>query len=335
MSRKITRNEIATHCGVAPSTVTRALNNHPAISAETVKKVREAARKLGYIPSSLGKKFSRKRSYQLGFFTPYDPVRKYSPLANHYFNTLLYGMLQTALKERYSIQVIADYEISAEKIEEMVSSHQIDGVIFPIRPVTEDRFDYLHEKNIPFVLIHNYVPGKPYLSVVCDPEPGMRQMFDFLIEKGVKTLGYLGGGAKTREAIDRTEMLNRLSREYGIEVVCRREGNFFMKSGFAAAEGFAENGSLPEVIFCANDTMALGLVQGLQRRGIHVPEDVGVIGFDNTEYSSIMSPKLSTVNNPFYDIGSSAAKILINKIRRKPIASVVFGSEFILRESVK
>ncbi|OGS18706.1 MAG: hypothetical protein A3J83_01825 [Elusimicrobia bacterium RIFOXYA2_FULL_40_6] len=327
------RNDVAKFAKVSPSTVTRALNDHRSIPAATRDRLKKIAAKFDYVPSHLGRSHYQKKSFRLGVVIPYDYEKKAHPLPSEYFSKLLFGILHEAAKAKYTINLIADNNLSAEELARAVLSHSVDGLIMFIRKTGDSRYAYLHKNKIPFILVHDYVPGKPYLHVDCDPQSGMEEAFKYLVSRNIKDAGYLTGGNDYMNSLDRTKIFRQLAEKYDITISSIIDGDFSRKSGLLAAKEFLKK-KLPRVIMCANDRMAFGLIEGLRQSDIKVPADVGAIGFDNQDAANIAAFNLSTIENPFFEAGELAAKKLIEAIDGEKPKSALLASKFILRESL-
>jgi DNA-binding LacI/PurR family transcriptional regulator len=180
--------------------------------------------------------------------------------------------------------------------------------------------------------VHHYVKGRPYLFIDTDSEIGYRQLFDHLAGKKVTRIGLLSGGDSFINSIDRRNIVLRFVQEYGLRLISRYEGDFSQQSGFSAADFFLK-GDLPDVIICTNDNMAIGLVKGLSDQNIRIPAEVKVCGFDDFELSSFVTPALTTIHNPFYEIGMRAGTLLISLIRKQETTSERLPSYLVIRDS--
>jgi LacI family transcriptional regulator len=323
-----TREKVAKRVGVSPSTVSRALAGNSLIPEVTRKRVETAALELGYIPSHLGRSHYSGRSYRLGVVVPMNNRMA----ASEYFSRMVYGMVAAAEKRGYSINVIADNGLSAEELSTRVKSKQVDGLLMLNTRISDKRFYYLHKESIPFVLIHNYVPNRSYLYAGCDSSPGMSEAFRYIKAKGGRTAAFISGSTDFRDAVDRENIFKAFAAEYGFKIYPSYQGDFSRTSGniIAAQINIAR---MPGVIFCANDRMAFGLIEGLKLRDINVPKDLAVIGFDDQSAATLMSPKITTIENPFEEIAQSATGILLNAIEGKEAKSVQVSSRFLPRES--
>ncbi|MBI4977480.1 MAG: LacI family DNA-binding transcriptional regulator [Spirochaetes bacterium] len=332
--KKVTRREIAAFAGVSPSTVSRALAGSPLIPDSTKARIGELAKKHGYVPSSLARSFYQKKSFRIALVIPFSLSEgRVRTVPSEYFSKMLYGAVSAATEARFSLNVIADDGLSSASLAHEVLSHSVDGFIFLGGSIAQnDRFDELHRKNIPFVLVHHYVPGKPYISVDTDSESGLRELLKYFHDNGVRTIGFVTGGEQFVNAIDRKSLLMRLAGEYDCTVSKIVEGNFSRTSGRYAAEQFMKK-PFPDAIVCANDRMAFGLIEEMKRNGIRIPDAVRVAGFDNQDVATLISPALTTIENPFYDVGRGAAEKLIALIGGKKVESSRLPSRLMVRES--
>ena len=330
-----TRNDVARLAGVSPSTVTRALNGHPSISEETVRKVLESARRLDYIPSRLGRGHFQQKSFQIGLVIPFrNEEGRLRSVPEEYFTRSLYGMAQEARKSDYSVSIITDGGLSAEHLEREVRSRRVDGLIFLGTNRGDRRFAQLHRRKIPLVLVHNRDEREDVPFVDTDSRPGLEELFSLLEKRGVRSIGILNGGDDFFNALERKRLIEELAEDKNIRIALAREGNFSRSGGRQAAADFLAS-PLPEVIISANDRMAFGLVEGLQRRGVRIGGDVGVVGFDNLHLSTLMTPPLTTVHNPFFRVGKGAARLLLAKIEGTEEKNLIFPTHLIIRESFR
>ena len=237
-----------------------------------------------------------------------------------------------AQEKNYSVTVIPDNGLSSEELALKVLSNNVDGLIFLGIRNGDHRFAKLYAQKIPFVFVHHYEPGKPYPYVDTDAETGMREAMEYIKKQGLKNCMLASGGESFRNAIDRTYIYKKLIREFKLNDSGIIEGDFSIKSGFFAAKKIVE-GKLPEVIFCANDRVACGLIQGFHSLKIRVPEDVKVIGFDDMNVANIISPKLTTIENPFFECGKKAGELILSSILKEKLNNVILPSKLVVRES--
>jgi LacI family transcriptional regulator len=330
LKTRITRIEVAKKAGVSPSTVTRALNDHPGIPEKTRKRIKALSKKLGYVPSQLARGYFQKKSFRIGMVIPMDNNDYVLPY--EYFSKTTAGVIKGADAQNYTVSIIKDDPLKKNELANLVNKHSVDGMIFVSVAIKDTRFSYLHRHRIPFVFIHHYCRNKPYVYVDCDSYTGMKQSFEYIRKKNIKKIGFLGGGNGYVNSIDRKRIFKELSGEYNMTVTKVVQGNYSRQSGFRAAQDFLK-GQRPQLIFCANDRMALGLLQSLAQKNIMVPQHIKIIGFDNQEISRISVPPITTIENPFFEIGEKAADKLIALIKGERVTSESPPSRLIVRET--
>ncbi|MBF0289721.1 MAG: LacI family DNA-binding transcriptional regulator [SAR324 cluster bacterium] len=329
---KVSRKEVSEKANVSPSTVSRALSDHPAIPQSTKNRIKKIARELGYIPSQIGKSFNQKKSFRLGLVVPFKYEGILETISPNYMSNIIYGILVSASKKNYSLNIVADLNLDAKGLEALVLSHQVDGLIFPRPKISDRRFAYLYKNKVPFIFIHHYVKNRPYLYVDCDPKPGMQAAFRYLAGLNVSKVSFLSGGDQYINSIDRKKIFQELSALHKMKICQIIDGNFSKASGIEAASGFIAEGK-PDAILCTNDRMAFGLVQELKERNIRIPEDIRVLGFDNEYISTLAAPHLTTIDNSFSQLGQLAGEKLIASINGKKVESEQIRTKLIIRAS--
>jgi LacI family transcriptional regulator len=305
---KTTRADVARNAGVAESTVSRALNDSPLITEAIKAKVRESARRLGYIPSRQAALFARKKTCTIGLVVPeYDTFPTFS---RPYFPALLDGVVLGAEERGYSVMIVPNkVGRPAADLFSLVSSKTVDGLVFAVTPADCGPFLDLVEAGVPFVLINNYYEGLS--SVDALPLPGMRKAFSHAYNLGHRRVGYITGDKRFRNAIDRLKAFESLCEEFGMEsrIV---EGDFSRSSGYRGTGRLLESGERPSVVMTSSDRAAFGVLAYCAEKRIAVPRDISVIGYDNLFPAQDVMPALSTVDNPVSSSGAIGTRLLID-----------------------
>ncbi len=325
------RRDVAQAAGVAESTVSRALQDSPLISAEVKQRVRKAVADLGYVPSRQAARFASRRTMHIGFIV--RSYRSFAPFSRAYFPALLDGAVLGADERGYHVTVVLDRtHDKTDDIGRMVWAHEVDGLLLSVTPRDDVRIRELHEAGVPLVLINNYMEG--VCSVDGRPEPGMRQAFDHLRDLGHSRVGYVTGDMKFRNAVDRLEVFNALAREFGMQA-CVVPGDFSRRSGYVGAGRLLTGEQRPTALMVAADRQALGILDYCRDHRIAVPAELSVVGYDNFDPARDVSPRLTTVDNPVTLAGTAAAHLLVDIIEKKTTASVQqwLDTGFVVRES--
>jgi LacI family transcriptional regulator len=332
MQPRAKRSEVAREAGVSESTVSRALNDSALISAGVKDRVKAVAQRLGYVPSQQAALFARKRTLRLGFVV--RSYKSFPPFSRAYFPALLDGAVLGADEKGYSVAILLDKEqdIEGKQLIHAVRSQHVDGLLIGVSASADKRLHALKKAGIPLVLINNYQAG--FSSVDGRPDTGTRRAFEHAVELGHKHIGYIGGDMNFHNAEDRLIAFKRIAEEFKLQTTIV-DGDFSRRSGYMGAAALLQRKNRPTLIMTACDREALGVLNYCRQHRINVPEDVGVIGYDNLDPAKIITPALTTIDSPVTESGRIAAHILIKLIERKskrPIQKWL-DSGFVVRES--
>ncbi|MGQ8336980.1 LacI family DNA-binding transcriptional regulator [Sunxiuqinia sp. A32] len=314
MKSRTTITEIARELNVSPSTVSRALNNHPAISAKTRDAVIELARKLNYQPNLLALNLLNKRTNTIGVIVP--------EITSHFFSSIISG-IQDLLNPLGVNMIIGQSNESYEEEMSIVrtfTSIQVDG--FLISPSSETKnFDHLKilkESNIPLVIFDRDCEEIEVDKVFVDEYQGAYQAVEYLINSGCRRIAHIAGPSILSTAKHRLEAYKNALKTYGIPV---RDEYIVETNGFAPEHGIDLTKKLlalpkrPDAIFAINDGVAIGAMYVIKEAGIVIPDEISVIGFDDDPHSCYFKPSLSTVWQPTYELGMLSARILMKRIQ--------------------
>lgn len=310
---RISITEIARELNISPSTVSRALNNHPAISAKTRDSVIELARKLNYQPNLLALNLLRNRSNTIGVIVP--------EITSYFFSSIISG-IQDLLNPLGINMIIGQSNELVEEEKSIVRSFtsiRVDG--FLISPSSETKnFDHLKiltESNIPLVLFDRDCEGMNVDKVFVDEYSGAFQAVEHLIKSGCRRIAHIAGPPSLSTAKHRLGAYKDALKNYGIPV---REEYIVESVGFAPEHGIDPTKKLlalphpPDAVFTINDGVAIGAMYVMKEAGWIIPDQISVIGFDDDPHSCYFRPSLSTVWQPTYELGMLSARILIKRI---------------------
>ena len=312
----ITIKDIAKQAGVSHSTVSRALHGSPLIADETVKRIRQIAVEMGYFPSAAARSLRTSRSHALGVIV--------STIDDPFFSEILQGIEEIAQGRGYSLLMAASQR-NPEREQAIVQDmrqRQVDGLIICSASFNTSQQLKLLEFGIPIVVINNQAAEDYRYSIYHDDVDGSRQVTRHLIELGHKRIAYLGNSLSGRTTLDRLTGF-RLEMEiagftipakYIYEVPGSRP-----EDGLTGLEHFLKLPEYPTAIFCFNDMLAIGLLNGLHSAGIRVPEDISVVGFDNIVFSAYTNPPLTTLDQPKHYIGAEAARLILGLLDNEEI----------------
>ena len=310
---RATIKEVASVAGVSTQTVSRVMNERPDVSPETRKRVQEVIRELGYRPSALARSLIRQRSHTLGVVTA--GLRFIGP------SRVLSGIAAAAEEAGYSLllkELPHFDEDNVTPIFEALISHHVDGIIWAV-PEVGDNHAWVNESSLDMEIPLVYLTTEPRenLTVVSiDNYLGGRMAMEHLIDQGYRKIGHISGPLDWWEARQRMSAWEDTLKESDLEIRDDyfAEGNWSPASGALAMEKLLDQYPDMDSIFIANDQMALGAIQVLLEKGVRIPEDIGIVGFDNIDEAAYFSPALTTVRQDQYDIARLAVDEMIKII---------------------
>ena len=309
----VTIHDVARHVGVSPMTVSRVINGEKNVKAETREKVLEAAKTLNYSPNLAARSLATKDSVKI--------VMLYSNPSSAYLSAFLLGLLDQASKS--SIHVFIESCEGAFGIEEAIEKSRslgADGFILPA-PLSDaiQVSQRLVALNLPFVIVASSRLADEVTSVCIDDFEAARSMTQYLLSRGHRKIGFIKGHEDIHASDLRFEGFKAAMNGAGFEVNQDWviQGHFNYRSGFDAAEVILSQEPRPSAIFASNDDMAAGAIDCAHRLGISVPEQVSVVGFDDTAMALSVWPELSTVRQPIAKMAGLGLTLLQDQIRQK------------------
>ena len=316
MRQKRTRStikEVASAAGVSTQTVSRVINDRPDVSSETRKRVQDIVGKLSYQPSALARSLSSQRSYTLGVVT--------AGLSYIGPSRTLSGIASAAEKAGYSLllkELPSFVTNDIEPIFQALLSRHVDGIIWAVSEVGEN-LNWVNKPpldvNIPLVYL-TMEPQKNIPAVSIDNYMGGRLAMSHLLEQGYQHIGHISGPLDWWEARQRLAGWKDALKEAGIEFTENQwvEGNWSSASGAEAVVKLFDQYPQMDSIFVANDQMALSALQLINQRGLQIPANIGLVGFDNIPESAYFLPSLTTVQQDQYEVARIAVEEMIKII---------------------
>lgn len=302
--------EVSKLAGVSLATVSRVTNGNTPVSERTKQKVLAAMEQLNYRPNSIAQSLASNKTDTIGYVVP--------ELHGSFFGSMMSGSDKVLRKAHKHMFIAPGHSTEKDEKEaiEVLLGRRCDALILHLEAIGDDYLINLAEQNIPFVVVNRYIEEISEHCICLDNQLGAYLATQELIKQGHKAIAYIAGSLWKADAKDRLEGHKKALREAGIpyNVKLMYEGDF---QGHAGEEGINEllkRGIPFTAVACANDEMASGAINALRDKGLIIPDDVSVVGFDNVEYSSYLSPKLTTVNYPMADIGRMAASWILNNV---------------------
>ncbi|MGE4586505.1 MAG: LacI family DNA-binding transcriptional regulator [Mangrovibacterium sp.] len=310
-SSQVTIKDIARKLGVSVSTVSRALKDHPDISAETKHAVNELAARLNYQPNAVALSLKHSRSNTIGVIIP--------EIVHYFFSSVISGIEDVAYEAGFTVMMCQSNEKYDREVANarMLLAHRVDGILVSISKETTDyaHLSMLQQGNIPLVFFDRVVPEIPADRVIVDDEQAAYEATRHLIQQGRKRIAHFAGPQNLLIGRDRKNGYIRALREGGLpeDPGLILEADNFEKAN-AAVGLLLDSGHLPDGIFTTNDLTAIGAMQALKKKGIRVPSQIALIGFSDGNFSGITEPALSSVDQHGYELGTMATRILLNRL---------------------
>lgn len=328
-----TIHDIARELNISASTVSRALNNNPRISLKTKEKIKAVADSMGYRPNILASNLRNKKSNTIGIVVPL--------INRHFFSSVISGVEDVAYNAGYNVIISQSNDLASKEIDIVHSmlTNRVDGLIISIAMQTNtyDHLKFFMNKQIPLVFFDRAVPEIETDKILVDDYNGGFMATQHLINQRYKRIGHLAGPQNLMIYLDRKNGYIAALKQNGImyDESLVLENMLTSEDGSIAAQQFMNLQNPPDAIFCGNDTTALSSMIYLRDKGFRLPEDIGIIGFSNEPFSDVVSPSISTIVQPGFEMGQKAAEMIILKINNKKriYQTIILATELIIRES--
>jgi LacI family transcriptional regulator, repressor for deo operon, udp, cdd, tsx, nupC, and nupG len=327
-----TIEQVASAAGVSTATVSRTLSNPEIVREPTRRKVQEAIRKLGYSPNAAAKILRTLKTSKLLVTVP--------DIANPFFSLIIQGIEDAAQSEGYAV-LLGDTHHDLERESQyalMLPRREADGLIFLGHrlPKTLVRWMRGRGKCAPVVNACEYSARLGVPSAHIDNAAAGYLAMDHLYGLGHRHVGIITGPLDSPLSRDRLRGVRSRARESCVEpLLATAHGDFSIASGHTGALQLLAAQTPPTAIFCFNDEMAIGVMEHARQRGLDIPNDLSIVGFDDIRFSQHLTPPLTTINQPMLDIGKEAVRLLLTVIRDNTIKprSVTLAHRLVIRES--
>ena len=331
--RHTTIKDIAKAAGVSTATVSMIINKKDKnISQPTREKVLRIAKEINYIPNSMARSLVTSQTKTLGLVLP--------DIVNPFFPEIARGAEDRAREAGYSIIICnTDDNVDQEnKYIQMLSEKMVDGIILTHSANRNNEMTGLETSRIPIILIdRDYDSPNVLGKVLVDNSKASRNGVNYLVGRGYRRIAYIAGPLNTGTARDRLDGYRIALTENGIDYDENlvRVGEYRSKWGYEAAEDLLDSGLDFQAIFCGNDAIAIGAMKKLRERGISVPDDIAIMGFDDIYIASMVDPELTTIKQPNYSMGYEAVNMMIDSIQGNKIGNknLILDTELVVRKS--
>lgn len=308
----VTIFDVAAESGVSKATVSRAFTNPGAVSPETLTRIREAAKKLNYRPNAVARAMITKRTGNLAFiiYGEQAPV-----ITNPFYGPILEAVVGAARDSGYSMFIASDDSLRSNS-GDILLQKQVDGILFSSQP-NRELVQHALQSDIPVVIVNNLLELEGCCCILCDDQDGVRQAMDHFVSLGHKRIALLGGRFTSFVYTRRSDAYQRFMREHGLPVLPGYTDVVppTVEQALCAMERMLCLPQPPTAVLCMNDTLAIGALKAVQRAGLRVPQDISIIGFDNSALCTIAEPELSSLDQSTEEMGRVAVECLRAQIR--------------------
>ena len=329
-----TIRDVARRAGVAPITVSRVINNSGYVSERTRQRVEKAIAELNYVPNALaqGLRFNKTNVIALVL----------SDVTNPFWTTVARGTEDASSEENYSVILCnTDEDVAKhDKYAQLLLRRQVDGFLLVPVSNTVDTIRFIQQQGVSLVILDRQMPGISVDIVRADSEGGAYELTRYLIELGHRHIAILSGPEIISTSTQRVAGYKRALQDAHLKVDPEliSFGKFYQDSGYERTVKLLALSRRPTAIFAGNNFIAIGVMKALYESGLQIPEDMSVVGFDDLPPGLLVRPFLTVADQPAYEMGYRATKLLLERIANsgKPsYQEIVLPTQLVIRQSCR
>jgi DNA-binding LacI/PurR family transcriptional regulator len=311
-SGQVTIKDIARQLNISVATVSRALRDFPDINANTKKAVVTLAAELDYRPNQIAQSLVKRRTNTIGVVIPTFVIPFYA--------SAISGIQEEAAKANYNVIVCQSNESYSTEVANIytLASSRVDGILVSLskETINFDHLQCLHKKGIEIVFFNRVYEGMPVGKVVVDDYEGAVAATEHLLSIGKKRIAHLCGPANLSISQERKRGYMDTLARHNLPLLeeLMFPCDFSTSSGIEAGKQLLQIDPLPDAIFAVSDSVAFGAMKVLKENGIKIPEDVAIVGYTDEPTASLVDPDLTTIAQPTFEIGQTAARLLLGQI---------------------
>ncbi|HHV47069.1 MAG TPA: LacI family transcriptional regulator [Tissierellia bacterium] len=329
----VTIKDVAKKAGVSISTVSRVINNSKPVSLEVRKKVLDAIKELGYKPNEVARSLVTRRSRLIGVIV--------TDIGNSYIAEMVRGIEEVGRMYNYDIILSSSYgnKDTEKKFVQLLMSKQVEGIILISEEKDNEVIEEMIGKKIPFIYLNRYYLNDKTTSVSIDNELASFDMTKYILDLGHRNIMYITYDENEEYSIEKYKVAgyNKAMEEGNGEGFVFHANGYRIQDGYSIGQkvlNFAREKSVT-CVFCCHDELAIGLMSFFYDNNVKIPEDISVCGFGDLKIASIYRPRLTTVREPYYDIGAVAIRRIIKVINNEKVdkENIYLPAQIMKRES--
>lgn len=334
-SEQVTIKDLARKLDLSTSTVSRALRDLPDVSEKTKKKVQYLAKELDYEPNAIALSLVTRRTNTVGIMIPGFII--------HFYSAAISAMQEHLMESGFNVIICQsgeNYKTEVNNVHALLSS-RVDGIIGSISRDTKDisHLKQIQRKGIPLIMFNRVSDDLNVSKVLVNDYGGARDAVEHLVAQGCRRIAHIAGPAGLQIANNRLKGYRDVLKlhDIGINEDLIEECDFTMESGMECMRRLLTLSSPPDAVFAVCDAAAFGAMRVIKEAGLKIPEDIAIVGFTNEPLAELVDPPLTTIAQPTYDIGRTAARLFLEQLELEPEdrfpETRVLKTELIVRES--
>lgn len=303
----VSLRDVAKAAGVSVGTVSNVLNKPEIVAAATLTRVQTTIKELGFVPNGFARQLRSGHSRTLGLVVP--------DVSNPFFTEVARGVEDAASKRDYAVFLCNSDEsvVKEDRYINVLTEQQVRGVLITPADTKADRLDAMRERGIAVTLLDREIKGQKQCSVSVDDINGGQIAIEFLASLGHKNIAWVCGPETIPQVAERGAGVAKAAKVSSVKVETIRVTLMNTIQGEEAARRILELPKKPTAIFCANDLLALGVMRILSANKVKVPDQISVLGYDNIEFAASAGIPLSSIAQPAYQMGVTAANLLLDE----------------------
>jgi LacI family transcriptional regulator len=330
-NRPVTILDVARESGVSYATVSRVLSGYTFVKETTRSRVMAAVTRLGYVANLQARSLAGGHSQIIGLLVP--------NLDNGYIGAIMRGIDQELLRANYDLMLYTTHRHPGKESNYVntIANGLTEGLLLVAPLVPADYLKALRDQVFPYVLIDQADPENESSVVDSTSWQGAYDAISYLAQLGHRRIGFITGLLTLNSAIERLEGYKAALSDAGLpfDAELVREGDYWEQPAYQATQALLQDTNPPTAIFASNDLSAFGVMDAVRDAGLRIPDDISIVGFDDTPQASGVYPKLTTVRQPLDQMGRVAVKMLLEQIAEpdRPLRHVTLATQLIVRDS--
>jgi len=337
--KPITQKDIALELNISVTTVSKALKGMKDVSSSTKESVLKLAEKMNYVPNSVAVNLRTRQTKTIGVIIP--------TIVHQFFSKVIDGIIEEAEKHGYliiTLQSNENYEFEKKQLQLLIQK-RVDGILISLSNQTQycEHLTEISNKNVPIVVFDKINKLLNCSKVFIDDQKAAYEAVTFLINKGYHRIAHFRGSLMPQNSIDRFLGYKKALNDHGIpfddSLVYLCDNNNDFEDGYNNAQKLLEENKNVDSIFAITDLIAVGILKCFNDNGVKIPKDIAVFGFSDWFMSTVVTPSLSSVIQPGFEMGRKATEILIDEITNlnanKPYSyqNIVLPTSLVIRNS--